>query len=99
MINYPASSMWAKTSARDFYLDILAKPNIRAHSEDVVTTLAPPYEYRPDLLANDLYGDSNLWWVFALRNPNTFVDPLWDFTLGKQFYVPSKRYLTQALDL
>lgn len=96
---YSSTSLWGKTPTKDFYLDILQKPNLRAHSEDVLTTVTAVYENRPDLLAHDMYGDSNLWWVFALRNPNTFVDPLWDFTIGKQFYVPSKRYINQVLDL
>jgi len=52
---------------------------------------------RPDLLAADLYGDANLWWVFAVRNPNIIQDPVFDFTAGTIIYVPSMVTLTTAL--
>ena len=57
---------------------------------DRLYTIESRYENRPDLLANELYGTVNLWWVFALRNPDLLVDPLEDFTSGKSIYLPSR---------
>ena len=55
------------------------------------------YQYRPDMLANDLYGSSDLWWVFAERNPDVLKDPLFDFVAGVQIFLPLKTTLQQDL--
>ena len=73
--------------------------DIPFESDDVTYTIAPEYEYRPDLLAHDLYRDVNLWWVFTNRNPDVLVDPLFDFTAGKTIRLPKKSTLTKVLGL
>ena len=45
---------------------------------------------RPDLLAYDLYGNVEVWWVFALRNLEKIKDPLADFKTGLSIKVPDK---------
>jgi hypothetical protein len=50
-------------------------------------------------LAYDLYGNANLWWVFAQRNPNVIKDPIWDFEEGLRFFIPKKSNVEQALGL
>jgi hypothetical protein len=62
-------------------------------------TIASTYEYRPDLLAYDLYTDSRLWWVFANRNPNRLKDPYFDFVAGVQIYLPTINVIKQVLGL
>ena len=58
-------------------------------SSDRVITLSQNYNLRPDLLAHDLYGDSQLWWVFAQRNPNVLsADPLGNFKAGITIFIP-----------
>ncbi len=57
------------------------------------------YEFRPDMLAYDLYADSRLWWVFAQRNPNTLKDPYFDFVAGVSIYLPKADLLKQLLGL
>ena len=54
---------------------------------------------RPDLLAYDLYGEVNLWWVFAQRNMDTLQDPIFDFVPGVQIYIPKKTELFTVLGL
>ena len=39
-------------------------------------TIESQYQYRPDLLAYDLYGSTKLWWVFAQRNMNIIKEDL-----------------------
>ena len=48
---------------------------IPAEPDDVLYTIEPQYTYRPDLLAFDMYGDKNLWWVFSQRNIEKLKDP------------------------
>jgi hypothetical protein len=66
---------------------------------DVYYVLLPVYEYRPDLFAYDMYGDSHLWWVFAQRNPNRLKDPLFDFKAGVGIYVPKLTTLKNVLGI
>lgn len=79
------------------FLDLLNYRIIDKKADDVLTPIPVNYDLRPDLLANDLYGSSELWWVFAARNPNTLKDPLWDFTAGTLIYIPQKATLQAAL--
>ena len=46
------------------------------------------YHQRPDVLANKKYGNSKLWWVFALVNQDELNDPIMDFTAGLTIQVP-----------
>ena len=72
------------------YLDVMDYTPIPMDPSDVYYTLTGVYQYRPDLLAYDLYGDANLWWVFASRNPNVLgPDPYFNFTAGLQLYIPT----------
>jgi hypothetical protein len=66
---------------------------------DIYFEITPVYEYRPDLLAYDLYGDSRLWWVFAQRNPNRLKDPYFDFVAGIKIYLPKLTLLKQILGI
>lgn len=81
------------------FLDVLNQRSIPKNVNDVKFTINAIYQYRPDLLANDLYGDPALWWVFAMRNPNIIQDPIFDFKSGKIIFVPTSETLTTALGI
>jgi hypothetical protein len=80
-------------------LDILNYRPITAQLDDVLYQIDKTYEYRPDLLASDLYGDSALWWVFRERNPDVIDDPIMDFIAGAIIYVPKKTTLSSDLGI
>ena len=88
---YPASSPYATTTiVENKFLDVMTYTPIPMEPSDVYYTLTSVYEYRPDLLAYDLYGDSSLWWVFASRNPNVLgPDPYFNFKSGLSIYIPT----------
>ena len=65
--------------------------------DDQYFTINATYQYRPDLLAHDLYDNGNLWWVFYQRNPNTLMAPPLDFKSGTQIYLPKITTLKSAL--
>lgn len=77
-----------------FYLDVNTLPKIPRSAADQLYAIESRYDKRPDLLADNLFGTTKLWWVFALRNPDILVDPLEDFTSGKEIFIPS----TSAID-
>jgi hypothetical protein len=80
-------------------LDVLTFRNVPRRDSDTIYVIDDVYQYRPDLLANDLYGNPGLWWVFAARNPNTIQDPVYDFVIGKSIYVPNQQDLTNSLGI
>lgn len=100
-MNYKKTSPYADTSVSSFgnYLDQMVSRPVPASSGDTVVEINQKYNLRPDLLAYDLYGDSNLWWVFAERNPNNLVDPIGDFRTGTLIFVPDKSNLIQNLGI
>ena len=96
---YSKNSPYADTGAHRFFLDTWKPRTIPKLSSDKLYEVAAVYQYRPDLLAYDLYGDAGLWWVFAMRNPNVIEDPIYDFTAGSTIFVPSKATLQSALGI
>jgi hypothetical protein len=62
-----------------------------------VFTINQTYQYRPDLLAFDLYDNGGLWWVFYQRNPNTLTKPPLDFAMNINIYVPKLSTLRSVL--
>lgn len=92
-VQYSRTSPYAKTNFTDKYLDIASLPSIPKKADDVAFVINKTYQYRPDLLAFDLYGDPGLWWVFALRNPNAIQDPVFSMRVGVQIFLPKKETL------
>ena len=85
------SSPYASTQiVDDQYLDTLTIRPIPAQPDDVLYTVEPQYNHRPDLLAYDLYGNEKLWWVFAEFNQDTLIDPILDLKSGMELIVPEK---------
>ena len=94
---YNVTSAYAATPLNDYYLDTMTNRPIPKEEDDIVFTINETYSNRPDLLAYDLYGYADLWWVFAQRNPNTLVNPLLDFKSGIIIYVPKLGTLRNVL--
>jgi len=92
------NSPWAKTElVDDLYLDILSIRSVPAEDDDVLYTIPNHSIHRPDLLAYDLYGDKNLWWVFAQRNMDIIQDPVYDIEPGVQIRLPKGSNLKKFL--
>jgi len=98
---YPATSPYFQTSIYEGkYLDFMADRSIPKQPSDVLYTIPLVYQYRPDMLAYDLYNDSRLWWVFASRNPNKLGnDPYFDFVAGVEIYIPKLDTLKLVLGI
>jgi len=97
---YPSTSPYSSTDVvNGKFLDFMMTRPIPKKPSDVYYKIPAVYQYRPDMLAFDLYGDSRLWWVFAVRNPNRLKDPYFDFVTGLGIYIPTQDTLTAALGL
>ena len=97
MAVYNSNSAYFTTQTTEFYLDVMTNRPIPRGSDDQSMTINQTYQYRPDLLAFDLYGQSQLWWVFYQRNPNTLQAPPWDFLADTEIYLPKLSVLRSAL--
>jgi hypothetical protein len=99
MANYDASSPYFLTGYSQFFLDVMVNRPIPKQTDDILFNINTTYQYRPDLLAFDLYNNAGLWWVFYQRNPNTLTKPPLDFVANTQIYVPKITTLQTVLGL
>ena len=97
MAQYDATSPYYQTGYSQFFLDTMVNRPIPAQSDDLPFTINQTYQYRPDLLAFDLYENAGLWWVFYQRNPNTLTKPPLDFVINTLIYIPKISTLRSAL--
>jgi len=97
MANYSSTSPYYLTPYSQFFLDAMVNRPIPKESDDNVFVINLTYQYRPDLLAFDLYDNPGLWWVFYQRNPNSLQAPPWDFEAGKDIYIPKISTLRSVL--
>ncbi len=96
-IQYSKKSSYGLTGITDKYLDLMVNRPIPKLDSDVEFTITQTYHHRPDLLAFDLYEDSELWWVFAQRNPDILTNPLLDFSVGTVIQAPAIDTLRDVL--
>jgi len=99
MATYSNTSPWYTTPITNNYLDILSIRPVSAEPDDFLYTIEAQYTYRPDLLAYDLYGSPQLWWVFIQRNLNVLQDPIFDFVPGVSIYIPKGSSLKTVLGI
>jgi hypothetical protein len=96
---YSKTSPYFLTNDNGQYLDVLTFRDIPAAADDVFFTITQQYTHRPDLLAYDLYGDVNLWWVFAVRNKSVIKDPVYDMVAGQKIYLPKTASINTTLGI
>jgi hypothetical protein len=97
MANYSSTSPYYATGYSQFYLDVMVDRPIPRLTDDLSFVINQTYQYRPDLLAYDLYQTPTLWWVFYQRNPNTLTAPPLDFVSGKRIFLPKLSTLQETL--
>lgn len=90
---YNSRSRYRNTNIKDFYLDIWNAEGLNQSPsvDDTEYVIESRYDRRPDLLANELYGDPSQWWRLAMRNKDILIDPIDDFTSGTTIWVPSTK--------
>jgi hypothetical protein len=98
-IAYDSTSPYFETGYSQFFLDVMVNRPIPKENDDLTFTINTTYQYRPDMLAYDLYQNAALWWVFYQRNPNTLTAPPLDFVVGVQIFLPKMPTLKSALGI
>lgn len=94
---YASTSPYYNNATWGQFLDVWKGITIASDVTDALYQIDPPYNLRPDLLAYDLYQDSNLWWVFAVRNPDVLQDPVFSFVAPTVIYVPTRTVVLAAI--
>jgi hypothetical protein len=97
MAQYSKYSPYAETQQNRSYLELIKIRPVPSEADDFEYTIESQYRHRPDLLANDLYGNSKLWWVFVQRNMSIIKDPIYDFEPGVKIKIPKKSNLQRFL--
>lgn len=97
MATYRKTSPYFNTRQTANYLDLLTIRPVPAEEDDFLYTIENQYKHRPDLLAFDLYGKAELWWVFVQRNMETIKDPIYDFEPGTPIFLPKKSNIEKYL--
>jgi hypothetical protein len=97
MATYNSTSPYLTTEYSQFFLDVMVNRDIPKLNDDQLFVINQTYQYRPDLLAHDLYDIAGLWWVFYQRNPNTLAAPPLDFRSGVKIYLPKITTLRSTL--
>jgi hypothetical protein len=98
-VNYNQYSTYYQTpqvSNYVSYLDFWKGQYILPQGTDTLYQIEYTYQHRPDLVSYQFYATSQLWWVFALRNPDKLYDPIWDFVTGLTIYVPDRSSLIRV---
>jgi len=96
---YNSASPYAHTDVVNGYLDVLNFTDIPSYPDDVQYTLTAKYLHRPDLLAYDVYGNTQLWWVFAARNKDVITDSIFDFVPGQTIFLPKMATIRAAIGI
>ena len=100
---YKTSSPYKNTPQFNIQFEYLGFYNNRpvpADDTDKIIRLSADYHNRPDLLSHELYGTPDLWWTFAVRNPDLIEDPIYDLVTGMEIFVPTRsRMFNQILGL
>lgn len=101
MANFKANTRYTNgiiatnRSSKDFL--VLRKPlNLEESSTDTFIVVTQQYEKRPDLVANQVYGKSELWW--AIYEFNNIKDPFFDLRAGQILRIPSVERVLEAIN-
>lgn len=89
---YESVSPYGVTPIINRFMVYYVHRSVPPNELDVIITLQDErYHHRPDILANDLYGDPDLFWVIAVRNG--LQDPVFDVEVGKPYTIPHPSYV------
>lgn len=96
-VDYKTTSPWAETVQSTWYLGHYTHRPIGVDGSDEKIIVDRKYHERPDLLSHALYGTTDYWWVFMVRNPNKIKDPIHDLQGGMTIMVPTRERLEERL--
>jgi hypothetical protein len=88
-------SLYRYTDSDGYFLGYYKPIEIPMDVSDYIIEIEPKYENKPKSLALELYGNTELSWIFAYFNKNVIEDPIFDLKSGMKIIVPTKERLMQ----
>lgn len=93
---YDSESPYKLSQLTDKYLLYYVHRSVRPNQSDRLFKITNErYVNRPDLLASDLYGDPDLFWIVPVRNG--LQDPIFDLKIGTVLYIPDPTLVRSLL--
>lgn len=92
-MTYKHTSHLSKTSVINGYTQLYDPALTLDYTKTTLFTITQKYNQRPDILAYELYDEAAYWWVFAVYNKNTIVNPINDFKTGLQIMIPDRSFI------
>ena len=93
--SYIQESPFGVTDIIGRYMTYYIHRRIPPNALDVIVTLDDRYDKRPDLLAADVYGDPDLFWVVGLRNG--LEDPVFGLRKGVRYTIPHPSFVRNII--
>lgn len=93
MVNFNSHSLYGKTKTTEYYRDYYEPINIGYDVTDMFIIVTSEYHQKPGNLANFLYGDPRLSWIFSYFNRDEISDIIFDLKEGMVLRVPTKERL------
>jgi hypothetical protein len=90
---YKNTSHLSRTTVVNGYTQLYTPSMTPDYTKTTVFTLTQKYNRRPDILAYELYDEAAYWWVFAVYNKNTIINPINDFKTGLTLLVPKRSFI------
>ena len=85
--------LYKNTKNNGDYLGYFQPINIPFSDTDLIITVTKEFEHRPRKLANDLYGEPELYCIFREFNKEKIQDPIFDLVDGISIVIPTKTRL------
>lgn len=79
------------------FLDFYEPRNFTFADDDDFVIVEKRHEFRPYVLAYDLYSSDKLWWIFPKLNMDTLIDPIRDLREGLVLRVPTQERVLSEL--
>ncbi len=89
---YSRTYVFEETGKMSF--EIFKRRPIPISDSDQYTVISSKYEYRPDLLANDIWGFTDYWWAILAANN---IWDIYDFKIGKNIRIPAMLPLMKGI--
>ena len=85
--------LYKNTEIEGDFLGYFKPINIPFSNTDIIINVSKEFEHRPRKLANELYGEPELYWVFRHFNKEKIQDPIFDLVEGISIVIPEKSRL------
>lgn len=97
IIYKPTDFYYNTNIVNGMFLSFLEDRNIGFADDDEYVKVEKRHEFRPYVLAYDLYGYNEYAWVFPRMNMDSLVDPIRDMKEGMILRVPTMARITNFM--